>query len=143
MRTIFNHNSVFFVAIMVTSFLFLSSCEGEITSYLEAPAWIDVEEVSSTRLYLCWEPVKGAKQYVIYKVFLPYDYDECRNMGEIETYAFLYEVARTTAPEYQYQDSYVPVENGYSSYYYFGVRVVDKNGNMSRFTVDHHVLRYN
>ena len=140
MKIFIKHYSAYLGAIMVASFLFLYSCDrdAEITRYLEAPQWMELEKVNSKRIDLRWESVEGAKQYVVYQIFFEKSsYSNRTALGEIEQYASKYEIARTVSPEYQYEGSYDPVENGYSSSYYcyFGVRVVDENGNMSRVEI--------
>lgn len=112
----------------------LCSCEPEITRVLRAPGTIKIEKVSSNRLDVRWEAMK-AEQYIVYKVF---EYSSSDARSKIKYYASQYEIARTALPEYQYKGSYDPVENGYSSSYdcYFGVRVVDENGNMSNIKVE-------
>lgn len=140
MRAFNKHNSVYFGIIMVVSFLFLYSCERDatITRYLRMPGWIEVNKVSSTRVNLRWEPIEEAEQYVVYKTFAPGSYSSHYTEESIRDYASRYEVARTATPEYQYHGSYDPSENGYNRGYscYFGVRVVDKNGNMSDVRIE-------
>lgn len=122
--------------ITAASFLLFCSCYRgpEITRYLKDPAWVVGNIVNGKRVDLRWEPVAEARQYVVYKIFgTSYDYAEI----QIEKYASYYEIARTDSPEYRYEGSYDPKENGYTDRYYcyFGVRVVDENGNMSRVNV--------
>ena len=134
MKTFFKDKSVWIIVMLVVSVLY--SCDPTLmpTRYLYAPTWIEINKVSNERIDLRWEPVEDAKQYIIYKVFLNAGwYGETSTAKTFETYASQYEIARTSVPQYQYQGSYDPVENGYPSSYacFFGVRVVDENGNMS------------
>lgn len=122
MRTFIKHNSLYLCIIMIVSFLFFYSCDrdAELIRYLKAPAWINVKKYSR-EVYLTWENVEGAQQYAVYQ------YDGNNSINDIEKNPSRYEIARTDAPAYLYQGSYDKC--------YFGVRTVDKNGNMSRVEV--------
>ena len=133
MKTLVKYKPVWIIVMFVVSVL--CSCEPEITRYLKAPATMKIEKVSGDRLDVRWEAIKEAEQYIVYKVF---EYGPSYAQSKIKYYASQYEIARTSVPQYQYQGSYDPIENGYSSSYfcYFGVRVMDENGNMSDVILD-------
>ena len=139
MRAFIKHDLVYWGIIMVISFLFLYSCSSPgITRYLNSPQWIEIEKVSDDILELSWESTEDVQQYVVYKIFYSKSGGKYAPRYELESYASKYEIARTTVPHYQYQGSYDPADGGYSSYIYacfFGVRVMDENGNMSRVEV--------